>query len=568
MPVKVAMTMVVALVLLLPAALAAGEPEGAVGGGLFGERLDVDVVEVEVYVTDRDGHPVTGLGRDDFRLLEDGRPVEITNFYAVAGGRPAPPAGGAVADGSGEEASAGARDAAAPAVDRHLRLAVYVDNLHLEPADRNRVFRDLDELLAERLARGEQVMLVSSNPALVVHTGFTDDGELVASKVRQMAKEGASGGLVVMQKRLLLRQLERALPEEAWSLQGAVETFAETERNETRHALRVLDRFVDSLGGLPGRKAILLVTGGIPATPGQEMLLAYENRFGAGAADWRSQATAYDLSADLDDLARRANAAGVTFYTLDAAGDRGGPAISAESGIEAVAIQTAEYGMVEESNHDEPLQRIALATGGVAILNANRPAIAFEDVARGLDSYYSLGYAAAAADGGRYHKLRVEIDRPGVVVRYRHGYRRRSGEEQAAASTLAALVHGVRANPLRVLVEVGEAKRKKKKVFSVPVLVKIPLGRLTLLADGGARDGQVRVVLATSSSGGEIGVSGDRVVPIRVPDERWEVARRQYWAVELELVLAPGVSRLAVGVVDEVGSESSFVSQDIFVGKS
>lgn len=45
-----------------------------------GERLDVRLVELYVVVTDRDGRPVRGLTRDDFRLLQDGRNQAIAGF--------------------------------------------------------------------------------------------------------------------------------------------------------------------------------------------------------------------------------------------------------------------------------------------------------------------------------------------------------------------------------------------------------------------------------------------------------------------------------------------------------
>jgi len=45
-----------------------------------GERLDVRLVELYVVVTDREGRPVRGLTRDDFRLLQDGRNQEIAGF--------------------------------------------------------------------------------------------------------------------------------------------------------------------------------------------------------------------------------------------------------------------------------------------------------------------------------------------------------------------------------------------------------------------------------------------------------------------------------------------------------
>src|SRR5687767_2810675 len=49
----------------------------------FREVVEVNVVNLTVRVTDKEGHSVKGLGRGDFEILEDGKPVEIANFYEV-----------------------------------------------------------------------------------------------------------------------------------------------------------------------------------------------------------------------------------------------------------------------------------------------------------------------------------------------------------------------------------------------------------------------------------------------------------------------------------------------------
>ena len=45
---------------------------------------NVDLVDVDVVVTDDDGKPVTGLKKDDFDVREDGKPVELKTFVPVA----------------------------------------------------------------------------------------------------------------------------------------------------------------------------------------------------------------------------------------------------------------------------------------------------------------------------------------------------------------------------------------------------------------------------------------------------------------------------------------------------
>lgn len=55
-------------------------------------RAGVELVEVDVIVTDRQGRPVRGLTRDDFDILEDGKRVEMASFQPIElpeGPRPA-----------------------------------------------------------------------------------------------------------------------------------------------------------------------------------------------------------------------------------------------------------------------------------------------------------------------------------------------------------------------------------------------------------------------------------------------------------------------------------------------
>ena len=46
-------------------------------------RVQVDAVEIDASVTDASGNVVTDLTRDDFEILEDGRPQTITSFALV-----------------------------------------------------------------------------------------------------------------------------------------------------------------------------------------------------------------------------------------------------------------------------------------------------------------------------------------------------------------------------------------------------------------------------------------------------------------------------------------------------
>jgi VWFA-related protein len=78
---------VIAVSALLFAALALAQeaaPPAAQPTPGFGEQVEVSEVLIDAVVSDRDGNVIVGLGKDDFTVSEDGRPVELTDvkFYS------------------------------------------------------------------------------------------------------------------------------------------------------------------------------------------------------------------------------------------------------------------------------------------------------------------------------------------------------------------------------------------------------------------------------------------------------------------------------------------------------
>lgn len=109
------------------------------------EEIAVDIVNVEVYVTDKEGNPVNGLTIQDFSVLEDGRPVELLNFYAVSKGRPTS-LGEPIADKPVDPLAEPQGDLDEPAYpeEQRLNLIIYVDNLFIHPLDRIESFHDFE----------------------------------------------------------------------------------------------------------------------------------------------------------------------------------------------------------------------------------------------------------------------------------------------------------------------------------------------------------------------------------------------------------------------------------------
>ena len=74
-------------------------------------------------------------------------------------------------------------------------------------------------------------------------------------------------------------------------------------------------------------------------------------------------------------------------------------------------------------NNIETMQQFAEATGGVAYYNGNDVAMAVEVAMEDSRFTYVPGFYLNDRDRDRrFHMLRVEVDRPKTVLRYRRGY--------------------------------------------------------------------------------------------------------------------------------------------------
>lgn len=75
------------------------------------------------------------------------------------------------------------------------------------------------------------------------------------------------------------------------------------------------------------------------------------------------------------------------------------------------------------STNQQVLYALAKGTGGFEIFNTNDFLKGLEKVAKEMNEYYSVGYVPPSqVHDGTFHRIKVKVDRSGVVVRYRNGY--------------------------------------------------------------------------------------------------------------------------------------------------
>jgi VWFA-related protein len=550
---------------------ARAEPEDSGVIEPFFEAVEVEVVNIDVWVTDKQGTPVEGLGKEDFVALRDGQPVEISNFYSVFDGRPVA-TGRATAIGSDTEKPAGGPAILTPeklrqvSPEHQLWLIVYIDNFNIDPIERRRVLPALREFLARNLRGGDQAMVMSYNRSLEIHQPFTNDSGLLFDALDAVSDySGHAPGRE--RDQIETFQLIDTAQDPAQAMFYARQ-YAEQIMNGVDFTIDALRRMIDSLGGLPGRKALVHVSSGVPMLAGEEAFHAVAEKFNVTEA--YGEISRHDTSRRFEKVNEHANAHRVTFYTLDAGGLRGMEFGGAEYGGFVDPRLRSILDSVVSENLQAPLRLMARETGGQTIVNVNDVLPALQRAATDFRSFYSLGIASAGTDEGRYHEIEVKLreKRKGAILRHRSGYRSKSTETRIREGLRSALLYEHQDNPLDIKVLWGRPRpHSEKGQYVLPIQLKVPLRNLVLLPMGpGKHEARLKLFVGAAGKDGQISQIEDSPFGVRLADEHVEAAKGESMLHTHQLLLSAGRKKVGVAIFDLFGRQSSVITGYIDVG--
>jgi len=367
---------------------------------------EVEVITVDAVVVDKDGRPVTGLTRDEFRVLEDGQPRGIVSFEEYTQG---------VAADEGEEM----RPAPIATNERGTELrgrafALLLDDVFTPLHGAAEVRRAAESFLRHSVGPGDEVTIATSSGNAYWSAGLPaglEDLLAVAARFKGRDSVGRYGTQEYAQSQLSPEEmrygqlgLKRMTELQAYAIvrrgTGGPEMARALEIDHLReHRMKItlaaVRRQLDALATVRGRKSLILMSIGflLDDTP-----------------DIRETAAA----------SRRANTA---VYFVDVRGLETDEVFSAANPVAGPTL-TAFSGEERERNLVAAgTQMLAQDTGGYSIRNTNDFAKATARIAAETRSYYLLGIHPAEGKGPRdWRKLTVEVTRPGVKVRARRGY--------------------------------------------------------------------------------------------------------------------------------------------------
>lgn len=552
----------------------------------FGERVEVEVVNVDVVVTDASGKRVTNLVREDFRLEVDGKPVPIDYF--------APPgAQGAAAARAGDEPDGATVDLS------RANLFVFVDQSALEWRTSKQILEEIQAFVLPRTGGSERIMIAAFAENLRILSPPTADRERIEEAFAELEKLRGRGSLVGAERSMLEREVrENARPraqveiinpetgevgaEQAARVAGQdqtdtanlrlqVESFGEQQIERQARAVAALREWIGALAAIDGRKSVLFASAGYTSQP-DAFLNQYldqkrdENPTG-GSQSNRLPTARLKLLDDFERAVRAAQNARVAFYTVS---PRETPAstFGAEfggSGANSASVAPRDPAIAEAASS---LQRLAGATGGDALFLDDGLSERLSTVADDAAASYSLGFSTGDEDGAGDHGIRVRTQDDTLTVRHRESFRRSSLAERAEAALVAAATFETTVNPLAMKLELGAAAPlgRKGKEAMVPILVRIPLALVSLEpagADGTRRAARLTARVAVLNEARHIRLGETAPIAISIPEADLEKALGGFWAYRAEVEVGRGSQRVAVVVADEIAGTVSTLTATV-----
>jgi hypothetical protein len=307
---------------------------------------------------------------------------------------------------------------------------------------------------------------------------------------------------------------------------------------------------VDVLGRLNGRRKTLVYIGeGID--------------WGVTRQPWGD-----DLVDDIRGFIAAATRANARVYTIDPRGLAGhdeAVEMPRPLGLASDVEPTIRSLDADLTRSIDQLRSWAADTGGVSVVGTNDLNASLEQIARENRQYYLLGYASSRAlADGRFHRIEVQVKRPGVTVRARRGYvaaaaaagsgagaARVSALEQAMAAPIGG--YGVR---LEAFAEPFDGTEGRAELL---VGVLADGVDLDLQPDDGKSPAVVAFAIDAIDQSGRVVARSRNSVKMDLKPETRERARRLGVRFLDAVQLRPGRYELRVGAGDGEGRRTGTV---------
>jgi VWFA-related protein len=424
-------------------------------------RTEANYVRVDVYPT-RNGAPVADLTKDDFEILEGGKPQAVEQFERIQI-RAAGPQDTRIEPNTVAESRSMLENP------RARVFVIFLDTYHVDVAASHRIRQPLIDAL-DRVIGPDDLVAVMTPEMAPTDMAFARKTTTIEGILTRYWHWGERDRMIPPdpEDEMYGQCYPNVDPRDRCADQNGIAA----EMIDRRHEKRTIDALHDLVVFLRGvreeRKAVLAITNGwLLFKPNMQMMrpLACHGvptgpQINVDPRNGRptTRPTANTVASDQCDIDRtnlaqidndtefryvldEANRANTSFYPIDPRGlavfdtpimrtDVPGPAPA------PVPLRTDRAMLTGRLTS---LRTLAENTDGLAIVDSNDLAKGLRRVVDDLSSYYLLGYYSNGALDGKFHSITVKVKRPGIQVRARRGYLAATPAEVARAKRDANL---------------------------------------------------------------------------------------------------------------------------------
>ena len=362
-------------------------------------RSQSELVLVNVTARDSHGNLVRDLKQGDFTILEDNKMQQPSSFdventdiaHTVA--QPSSSLLGPTRPNPAKPPEAITTQNTTQFKDRRL-IVLFFDLSSMQPDEIDRAVTAAQTYVDKQMAAADLIAVVTLSNSLNVNLEFTEDRAALKKTLAGFgtgAGEGFDAGTTGTT--------------EGTADTGQAFTADDTEYNifNTDRRLEALHSIADRLAGVDQKKSLIYFSSGMDRT-------GIENQAQLRAAT---------------NAAVRANLA---IYTMDIRGLQamvpGGEAQNASlRGTSPYSGQSTLNQYNSNFSSQETLVTLAGDTGGRAFLDSNDFGRVFTGVQQDTSFYYMIGYRSTnTARDGRFRRITVRVNRPGLKLDFRKGY--------------------------------------------------------------------------------------------------------------------------------------------------
>lgn len=548
---------------LAGAAQNAKQPDGQATAPI---RVTTRLVQVSVVAHDKGGQPVADLTKDDFMLSDDGRAQQIAFFSVETNVAPKRAVAPLPPDTYSNDP---ARQPGAPA----SLTVILFDGLNTSFADlafaRDGVIKFLQQLQPQDrvaiCALGNQLRVLhdftSSSEALVLalnaYGKFDRLEQLKPSMLPDQQVPAPSTPVGGTSDSATLADALGHLDEIMAGLtaRAVARISGEYQRRITSMTLAAITAIANRLASLPGRKNLLWVSGSFPFTNSTGALKSAFDPGSSGKGRFDQQ------DSEMLTAIGALNNANVAIYPVDARGLIGTASMVPGFGAdEMTRSRTAKMAYAWDSsvvnNSIQAMRILAETTGGLAFYNSNDIKGALRQAVDDTRVSYVLGfYPIGEKWDGTFHRLKVQVKRPDVQVRYRQGFYALPDEVMDTGQR-QKLVSGAARSPLDATAILLTVRLAQPASASQPLRFQILIDprELRLQPEGDRWRGSLSmVVLQKKPDGTEIGSLG-RTFRIQIADSDYRKVPPAPVVLPGEWKMDPAAEQVRIAVCDNASS--------------